>query len=748
VNEGIKRFIDPDCGKSFIFVGPNDNKPLRFMKKYLLALCMLTAVFVNAAETPDEGMWLPMFVERLNYVDMQKMGLRLTPEELYSINHSSLKDAIVSLGGFCTAEVVSPEGLLFTNHHCGYGNIQKHSTVDHDYLTDGFWAMSKAEELPNEDLTVSFLERMEDMTSEVLSAVTNDMDEQARQGAISKKIEELKKAASEDGKYQVELKSFFNGNEYYMFVYQVFKDVRLVGAPPSSIGKFGGDTDNWMWPRHTGDFSIFRIYTAPDGSPAEYSKENIPLKPKHFLPVSLKGYQKNDFAMIWGFPGQTDRYRTSWGVDATLNDINPVITSVLGKVLEMQKAGMDADNSVRIAYADNYAGLANFWKNKVGETRDLKRLNVIAKKQELEKQFADWVNATDARKQKYGTVLSTFADVYKQYKDQKLYSLMWHAQLTMYGSQAFSAPGQATGIETALKSGAKGDELTKQMDKYREFATEHFKEYNVAIEQNVLAAVLELFYKGVSKEQQPEIFRTIESKYKGDFNAYAADLFKKSIWYTPENFNAFLAKPSLKKLENDPAGKLYTSFMDIFRKVQESNKQLTTQIRIAQRLFAAGLREMEPDKSFYPDANSTMRMTYGKVLDYYPADAVHYKYYTTLDGVMAKEDPTNEEFIVPARLKELYQKKDYGQYGENGVMYTCFLTDNDITGGNSGSPVLNGDGQLIGLAFDGNWEAMSGNILFEPELQRTINVDVRYVLFIIDKYAGATNLINELTLVK
>lgn len=718
------------------------------MKKYFLAFCMLTAVIVKAAETPDEGMWLPMFVERLNYVDMQKMGLRLTPEELYSINHSSLKDAIVSLGGFCTAEVVSPEGLLFTNHHCGYGNIQKHSTVDHDYLTDGFWAMSKAEELPNEGLTVSFLERMEDMTNEVLGVVTADMDEQARQGAISKKIEQLKKDASEDGKYQVELKSFFNGNEYYMFVYLVFKDIRLVGAPPSSIGKFGGDTDNWMWPRHTGDFSIFRIYSAPDGTPAEYSKENVPLKPKHFLPVSLKGYQKNDFAMIWGYPGQTDRYRTSWGVDATLNDINPVITKVLGKVLELQKAGMDADNSVRISYADNYAGLANFWKNKVGETRDLKRLSVISKKQELEKQFTDWVNATEARKQKYGNVLKTFADVYQQYKNQKLYSLMWHSQLAMYGSQAFAAPGQAMGIETALKSGARGEELTKQLEKYNEYSNEHFKEYNVDIERNVLAAVLELFYNGVSKEQHPDVFTTIEARYKGDFKAYAADLFEKSIWYTPENFNAFLAKPSLKKLQNDPAGKLYTSFMAVFSKVQESNKQLSLQIRAAQRLFAAGLREMEPDKSFYPDANSTMRMTYGKVLDYYPADAVHYKYFTTLDGVMAKEDPTNEEFIVPAKLKELYLKKDYGQYGVDGTMYTCFLTDNDITGGNSGSPVLNADGHLIGLAFDGNWEAMSGNILFEPELQRTINVDVRYVLFVIDKYAGASNIIKELTLVK
>ncbi len=718
------------------------------MKKIILAFCMLTAIFAKAAVTPDEGMWLPMFVERLNYVDMQKMGLHLTADELYSINHSSLKDAIVSLGGFCTAEVVSPEGLLFTNHHCGYDAIQTHSSVDHDYLTDGFWAMSKAEELPNEGLYVSFLIRMEDKTSEVLGTVTADMDEAARNAAISKKVEELKKGASENGKYIVELKSFFDGNEYYLFVYQQFKDIRLVGAPPSSIGKFGGDTDNWMWPRHTGDFSIFRIYTAPDGSPAEYSKDNIPMVAKKFLPVSLKGYKKDDFAMIWGYPGRTERYANSWAVEATLNDIDPIIVKGLGVVLEKQKEGMEKDNAVRIAYASKYAGLANFWKNKLGEARDLKRLDVISKKQELEAQLTRWINADESRKAKYGDVLSTYADIYKQYKDQNLNPQMWYAQLVLIGSQAFSFPRQATAIETLLKSGAKGDDLKKQMEKYKDLAKEHFKEYNNEIEQNVLAAMLTLYRANIPASQQPSVFQEIDKKYKGNIDKYVAEMFRKSIFYTEADFNAFLKKPSLKKMQNDPAYIAYNSFMANFMKVMGTRQPLEAKNRVANRLFIQALREMEPNKSFYPDANSTMRMTYGKIVGYIPADAIHYSYFTTLEGVMAKEDPKNEEFIVPARLKELYNKKDYGRYGENGKLITNFLTDNDITGGNSGSPVINGNGELIGLAFDGNWEAMSGNILFEPALQRTICVDVRYVLFVIDKYAGATNLINELTIVE
>jgi hypothetical protein len=408
---------------------------------------------------------------------------------------------------------------------------------------------------------------------------------------------------------------------------------------------------------------------------------------------------------------------------------------------------MDMDPAVRIAYASNYAQLANFWKNKMGEARDLKRLDVVAKKQELEARLEKWINSDPANKQRYGNMLPSFADIYKKYKDQNLYQQIWYTQLLFFGSQAFSFPGQASAIETVLQSGAKGDDLKKQMEKFNATSEEHFKEYNVAIEKNVLTDLLILFRDNIPANQQPSVFKMINEKYKGNIAQYVADMFDNSVFYTKDKFDAFLAKPNLKKLKKDQAMQAYDSFMETFKVLQETNKQLGAQNRQNQRLFAAALREMDATKVFYPDANSTMRMTYGKVLDYYPADAVHYNYYTTLDGVMMKEDPTNEEFIVPAKLKELYNKKDYGRYGENGQLYTCFLTDNDITGGNSGSPVINGDGQLIGIAFDGNWEAMSGNILFEPELQRTINVDIRYVLFVIEKYAGASNLIKELQIV-
>lgn len=720
------------------------------MKKLFLIglLSMLVSVKVAEAAAPDEGMWLPMFVERLNYVDMQKMGLKLTAEELYSINNSSIKDAIVSLGGFCTAELVSPEGLLLTNHHCGYSAIQTHSSVEHDYLTDGFWAMKKSEELPNEGLTVTFLHHMEDMTQKILSVVNDDMTEDERSEAIRKEIDKYTKEAEQDGKYVVELKSFFNGNEYYMFVYEEYKDVRLVGAPPSSIGKFGGDTDNWMWPRHTGDFAMFRIYTAPDGSPAEYSEDNIPFKSKYFLPISIKGYKENDFAMIWGFPGTTDRYRTSSAVSATLNEINPAIVKMLRAMLDVQDEEMAKSDKVRIQYASNNASLANFWKNKLGETRDLKRLNVVEKKRQSEKELEKWINADPARKAKYGTVLSDFNEVYSKYTEQNIFPLLWNTQLVFFGSQAFTLPSMSKGIETILKTGVKGEALQKEMQSYREKAEAIFKDYDNTIERRVLATALEIFRDEIPTNQHPDIYKVINSKFKGDIAKFVDYIFEKSPFLTYDNFNKFLDKPSEKAIKKDLAVEMYNSFVMNFMSVQGGAKELATKNNATRRLYLAALREMYPDKSFYPDANSTLRMTYGKVISYYPADAVHYDYYTTIEGVMAKENPSDPDFVVPERLKQLYYKKDFGQYAENGTLPVCFLTDNDITGGNSGSPVLDGDGNLIGIAFDGNWEAMSGNILFEPELQRTINVDARYVLWVIDKYAGAKNIMDELTIVK
>jgi len=717
------------------------------MKKLtlLFSLALILNTGLHSKTSPDEGMWLPIFIERLNYIDMQKMGLNLTAEEIYSINNSSIKDAIADLGGFCTAEVISDEGLIITNHHCGYDAIQKHSSVDHDYLTDGFWAMSKNEELSNEGLTATFLVRIEDVTAEVLTDVADTMSESARSKAIKKAIGKIEDKAVKDTEYDAKVRSFFNGNEYYLFVYETYEDVRLVGAPPSSIGNYGGDTDNWMWPRHTGDFSMFRIYTAPDGSPAKYSEENIPYKPKYHLPISLKGVTKDDFAMIWGFPGRTSRYMTSYGVEITLEQINPVIDNFGSMALDIMKEEMDKSDEVRIQYATTHAQIANFWKNKVGESKGLKRLKVYDKKKELENNFQKWLLQDPERTALYGDVISDFEDAHKFMLENKFMENLWYYQGGMFVSKALTFPMSNSGLKNIIKD--KGDH-TEALAPFKEKAEDHFKDYNITIEKKILTALLEIYNENLSSSAKPDIMAEINKKYKGDYKKYVDDVFKNSIFTTETNYLAFLKKPSLKKLENDPLKKLMSSVFSAFMDLNGKMGELSSKQKKAKRLFVRGIREMQPNKVFYPDANSTMRFTYGKVLDYYPADAVHYDYVTHLSGLIYKEDPNNDEFIVPPRLKELFLEKDYGRYGKDGKMIVCFLTDNDITGGNSGSPVLNGDGQLIGLAFDGNWEAMSGNIEFEPALQRTINVDIRYVLFVIDKFAGASHLLKEMTIIE
>jgi len=722
---------------------------------FSLFAVMLIGISSHASTPrPDEGMWLPMFVERLNWVDIQEMGLQLSAEEMYSINNSSLKDAVVGLasgsapnGYFCTGEIVSDQGLVFTNHHCGYDVIQNHSTIEHDYLTDGFWAMSLKEELNNPGLTASILIRMDDLTDKIVPELTTEMTTDERRTKIREITKPIKEEASEDGKYDVVVKSFYGGNEYYMFVYETYKDIRLVGAPPESIGKFGGDTDNWMWPRHTGDFSVFRIYTAPDGSPAEYSEENIPLKPKHHLPISLKGLQKDDFAMIWGFPGGTERYLTSYGIEFALEKKNPALIEVFGKVLEVMKSYMDSDPALRIEYASDYAGLANGWKYFIGQTKGLKNLDVKGKKELIEKDFIKWVNEDADRKEKYGKVLDDIKGGYDLMDDNvaPLYYLMLgSSNIDLLGSAR-----RAMQLNSMLEDKKENeDAIEESAAALKVRADGFFETFNPSMDRDMTKALLKMFQKNLTSDQLPDIFATIDDKYKGDIDKFVDNMYESSIFANKEKLIKFLDKPSKKKLEKDPAFATVQSFMSGSMAYQGGYGEGQTQVDENMRLFIAGLREMNPQTKYYPDANSTMRFTYGSVKDYYPADAVHYDYTTNLFGVMEKEDPTNPEFIVPEKLKELYLKKDFGPYAENGKLITCFLSTNDITGGNSGSPVMNGNGELIGIAFDGNWEAMSGDIAFEKELQRTINVDIRYVLFVIDKIAGAQNLIDELTIVK
>ena len=719
------------------------------MKKLLTFVCsLLMASAMIAAPTPDEGMWLPIFVKDLNIQQMQAMGLHLSAEDIYSINQNSMKDAIVNFGNFCTAEVVSKEGLLFTNHHCGYDAIQKHSSVDHDYLTDGFWSYSYGEEIPCEGLTATFFIRMEDVTERVLSKVNDKMTETERAEAVKKECEIIQNENNDNGKLKAVVEDLFAGNEYYLFIYKVYTDVRLVGAPPSSIGKFGGDTDNWMWPRHTGDFSIFRVYADKNNEPAAYSKDNVPFKPSYVLPVSVKGYEKNDFAMIWGYPGSTERYMSSYGVEHTLNQVNPAIDGIFDVVLSNMKKGMNKSQAVNIMYASDYASYANLWKNKKGETRGLKNLKVYDKKLALENELTRWMNQNPDKKQKYGEMLVLFRQGYDDLDAGKVDALQWNIQGGLIGSKILlNSYKNGNAINEALSTKKQDKEgYAAVMQQMKTLVEEQYKEYDQYTEELIFREVLRYFHDNV---KEIEAMKIVDKKFKGNVDAYVDYLLAKSNFATKEKYTAFLENPKAKTLEKDPIFDLSTNILNTFIGVYPIAGAANEKLSKAQRLYEAAIREMNSDKAYYPDANFTMRMTYGSVLDYYPADAVHYDYTTTINGVMEKEDPTNPEFVVPEKLKQLYRTKNYGRYTDkNGDMTVCFLTNNDITGGNSGSPVINGDGQLIGIAFDGNWEAMSGDIAFEPDLQRCINVDIRYVLFIIDKYANCQRLINELTIVE
>lgn len=710
-------------------------------------LMILFFVLISGLSRADEGMWLPLFIERLNYVDMQKEGLKLTAEEIYSVNHSSLKDAIIQFGNGCTGEMISSQGLVLTNHHCGYGSIQSHSTIDHDYLADGFWAMNMNEELPNEGLTARFLVRIEDVTKTILAELDSKLTETERNAKIAELSKTIQTDATKGTGYDARVASFFNGNEFFLFVYEVFRDVRLVGAPPSSIGKFGADTDNWMWPRHTGDFSMFRVYAGADGKPADFSKSNVPLKPKHHLPVSLNGYEKGDFAMIMGYPGSTDRYLTSWGVKLAVETSNPTIVNIRAKKLAIMREDMDANREVSIKYASKYAGISNYWKYFIGQTRGLKRLKVLEDKQKIESDFANWVNASPDRKEKYGNVLSDIEAAYKTFGEYTL-QRWYFVESIIRGAEVMSLAQSFSSLYTELKAEKPSEEkIGKLKDNLRKSVDKHFKNYNQPTDRKLLEALLKMYSENVPVGQQPATFKELVAKNKGDFKKITDNIFSKSIFAESAKVNAFLDNPTIKVLDKDPAYSLMKVMIEKYRENQKQMDAANELVDRGNRLFVAGLREMQPDRKFYPNANSTMRLTYGKVLDYYPADAVHYDYVTTLKGVMEKEDPDNWEFVVPAKLKELFEKKDFGNYAmKNGEMPVAFLSTTDITGGNSGSPVLNGNGELIGLAFDGNWEAMSGDIAFEPELQRTISVDIRYVLFIVDKYAGAKNIIKELTI--
>ena len=727
------------------------------MNKKILGFILAILFAMPISLKADEGMWLPMFVKRLNEVDMQTAGLQLTAEELYSINNSSLKDAIVSFSGFCTGEVISAEGLLLTNHHCGYGAIQDHSSVENDYLTDGFWAMDRSKELQNPDLFVDFLIRMEDVTERVLAVVNDKMTEDERSQAIDAEMKAIKTEATEDNSYICKVKSFYEGNEFYMFMYERFSDIRLVGAPPSSVGKYGGDTDNWMWPRHTGDFSMFRIYAAPDGTPAAYAEENVPLTKElreknnafyHHLPVSLEGVENDDFTMVWGYPGSTDRFLTSWGVEQMLNIKAPTIVDIRDLKLNIMKKHMDADPAVRIQYASKYAQTANYWKYFIGQSKGLKRLGVYEKKQAIEADFTAFANSSDSNKAKYGEALSLIEQAYSA-SDATEKGANFLSEVGIRGTDVILFTYRTNRMIEQLLGTEDAEQKAALISQLQASASEHFKNYNAALDEEQFAKLFAKYQTDVDASQHPSFFAHVDKKYKGDFANFAAKMYAKSFFTDEARFNAFILAPNAKKLSKDLAAMSAKSIVQSYFSMGSVTAESDAMLGKGNRLFVDGLRKMDSDKVYYPNANSTMRTTYGTIGDYVPADAVHYDYVTTLDGVIEKYVPGDHEFDLPQGLIDLYDAKDYGQYADkNGDLIINFIHNTDITGGNSGSPVINAKGHLIGTAFDGNWEAMSGDIAFEPELQRTISCDIRYVLFIVDKYAGATHLIEEMDLVK
>ena len=712
-------------------------------KSVLLLVATAFCATTFAINPPDEGMWLPMFIKNYNYAQMQKLGLRLTAEQLYDINNSSLKDAIVQLGdGFCTGEMVSRDGLMFTNHHCGYSSVVELSSVEHDYLENGFFAMSREEELPA-NFHVNFLERMEDVTSIVLAEVKEDATESTREKLIEAAIKKLQKENSNDGRYKVVVKPFYEGNEYYMFIYTTYEDVRLVCAPPSAIGKFGGDTDNWMWPRHTGDFTVFRIYTAPDGSPAKYAKENVPFHPKHFLPISIKGYQPGDYTMIWGYPGTTQRFMTSYEVQNAISVNDPAIYEPLDIILPVINDHMNADAAVRLQYADDYAGLANYWKNQHGEVTSLQNLRVVEKKQQQERELTEWINASSERQKKYGNCLNEIKKAVEGINGDA-YKAMTNANLCL-SSSATLLTGWRTRNALSLKKGEKGftpEKIETLMKTYEK----NLGNKDKATEIDIIMATLKTWER-LPVDKRPDIDGFLAKSFKGSKENFKNALAN-SIFISKENFEKFVKKPNNKVLEKDPVYQYLQSMLSMIM-VNQHVYSDAEKVDLPRRTYLAALKEMNANTPMYPDANSTMRTTYGTVCDYYPADGVHYNYFTTTKGILEKEIPGDPEFDVPAKLKDLILKKDFGQYADkDGTLHVCFLSNNDITGGNSGSPIMNGNGELIGLAFDGNWEALSSDIVFNTELQRCINVDSRYVLFIIDKFGGQGYLLNEMDIRK
>lgn len=713
---------------------------MKLMKRVWAVLLLLAA---SGQLYADEGMWVLKELNKQNLARMAELGFTPSYDQLYSEMEPCVANAVVIFGGGCTGITVSDEGLIFTNHHCGFGSIQQLSSVEHDYLKDGFVSQSKQEELPVPGLSVRYLKETVDVSDRINSQIAGIEDEFQRLSAADSIGRVICDSVGNSEFQAADVVPFYNNNKYFLVVYDVFRDVRMVFAPPSSIGKFGGDTDNWMWPRHTGDFSVFRVYANADNKPAEYNVDNKPYTPRYVAEVSMQGYQEKDYAMTIGFPGSTDRYLCSWGVRQRIENSNKPRIEVRGIKQGIWKEAMLASDAVRIKYASKYAGSSNYWKNSIGMNKGLANLNVIERKRAEETAFADWVAKDQARGAKYGEVLNLLEKGYT--------STNKYREALTYLNEAFSSGAEIIRLARMMQSvdinGATPEEITVFLeDRIQPF----FKDYEPSLDQKVLAAMMKIAKERVSPEFLPDIYTSVDKRYKGNYEKYAADVFKKTSLLSYDKIVGMLRNPKqYEKLRKDPAAELSLSVLVSIFQLQQLMGDAEYDIAKGERLYFAGLKEMYPEKALSSDANFTMRLSYGSIGGYRPYDAAWYNYYSTDKGILEKEDPTSDEFWVQPEILDLVRSRDFGPYAnEKGELQLCFLSNNDITGGNSGSPVFDKNARLIGLAFDGNWEAMSGDIAFEPDLQRCIGVDIRYVLFMIDKWGKCPRLIEELKLVR
>jgi hypothetical protein len=720
-------------------------------KAALLVLINFLTSFIPCARA-DEGMWIPMLIEKYNIRLMHEKGFRLSAEDIYSVNRACMKDAVVLFGGGCTGEIISPEGLLITNHHCGYDQIQSHSTLEHDYLTNGFWAMSQEEELPGPGLTVKFLRRMEEVTGKALKGTGDMRGGPLYEKMISENIAEIEKNAIAGTNFTASVRPFYMGNQYFLLVYETFTDVRLVGAPPSSIGKFGGETDNWIWPRHTGDFSLFRVYAGKDNKPAGYSKDNVPYKPVYYFPVSLKGYSEGDFTMVFGYPGTTVEYVPSFYIDMVKNYINPKMIALRTIKIELMDKAMNNDPLVRIQYSAKKSGIANSWKKWIGENQGLEKMKTIENKKNFEESLSAWIDSDTARKKKYGNIINTYRTLYNDIRKYILVNTYTNDVFFNSGAEAVGFALKVKTLAELLQKKAAGTEIENVKKNLLLAGQQFYRNYNRTLDMELFTSLMTMYGENIDRAWQAPEYIELHRKCNGDFASLAGRLYKRSSFTGEEKFISLvdgLTRENSGKLTKDPFYKLAVSVSGFLSyRIRPELDSLNGEIRSLNREYLAAQMEFDKERLFYPDANSTLRVAYGKIKGYNAKDAVWYCHYTTLKGIMEKDNPDVYDYDVPDRLRKLYEAKDYGRYARDGEVPVCFIADNHTTGGNSGSPVLNAYGHLIGVNFDRVWEGVASDMAFNPDQSRNISLDIRYALFIIDRFAGAGYLLNEMTLIE